>query len=233
MKGSLRTCFHPMSERYNKRKEFYDTMNLKNMKKTLAAAAVIAVCAMLAACGGDSGSADNASTSAESTSAAADTSDTEAEAETAAEADTEETDGESGTVEGVTDSENPLQSLADAATSVGEWPALMEVTDPQMLSDFFLLDAENENYRNMIVLQCPMSATMTELIIIETSDTDAAVSDLEARRQKAIEQDAFYPNDVDLANASIVGTEGDYAYFILAWDAAEAEKALAEAVKAL
>ncbi|MBD5138324.1 MAG: DUF4358 domain-containing protein [Ruminococcus sp.] len=204
-------------------------MNLKNMKKIIAAAAAIAMCAMLAACGGDSGSADNASTSAESTSAAADVSETETETE----ADTEEAEVESGTVEGVTDSENPLQSLADAATSVGEWPVLMEVTDPQMLSDFFLLDAENKNYRNMIVLQCPMSATMTELIIIETSDTDAAVSDLEARKQKAIEQDAFYPNDVDLANASIVGTEGDYAYFILAWDAAEAEKALAEAVKAL
>lgn len=199
------------------------------MKKIIAAAAAIAMCAMLAACGGDSGSADNASTSAESTSAAADVSETETETE----ADTEEAEVESGTVEGVTDSENPLQSLADAATSVGEWPVLMEVTDPQMLSDFFLLDAENKNYRNMIVLQCPMSATMTELIIIETSDTDAAVSDLEARKQKAIEQDAFYPNDVDLANASIVGTEGDYAYFILAWDAAEAEKALAEAVKAL
>ena len=218
-----------MSERQNKRKEFYDIMNLKNMKKIIAAAAAVAMCAMLAACGGDSGSADNASTSAESTSAAADVSETETETE----ADTEEADVESGTVEGVTDSENPLQSLADAATSVGEWPVLMEVTDPQMLSDFFLLDAENENYRNMIVLQCPMSATMTELIIIETSDTDAAVSDLEARKQKAIEQDAFYPNDVDLANASIVGTEGDYAYFILAWDAAEAEKALVEAVKAL
>ena len=231
MNVSFRTCFHPMSERHNKRKEFYDIMNLKNMKKIIAAAAAVAMCAMLAACGGDSGSADNASTSAESTSAAADASEAETESET--EADTEEAEVESGTVEGVTDSENPLQSLADAATSVGEWPVLMEVTDPQMLSDFFLLDAENKNYRNMIVLQCPMSATMTELIIIETSDTDAAVSDLEARKQKAIEQDAFYPNDVDLANASIVGTEGDYAYFILAWDAAEAEKALVEAVKAL
>lgn len=201
-------------------------MKLKNMKRIIAAAAAVSMCIMLAACGGDSGSADNASTSAETTSAA-DVS------ETKTEADTEEAGGESGTVEGVTDSANPLQPLADAATSVGEWPALMEVTDPQMLSDFFLLDAGNENYRNMIVLQCPMSATMTELIIIETSDTDAAVSDLEARRQKAIEQDAFYPNDVDLANASIVGTEGDYAYFILAWDAAEAEKALAEAVRKL
>lgn len=202
-------------------------MKSKNMKKIIAAAAAVSMCVMLAACGGDSGSADNASASAETTSAAADVS------ETKTEADTEEAGGEEGTVGGVTDSANPLQPLADAATSVGEWPALMEVNDPQMLSDFFLLDAGNENYRNMIVLQCPMSATMTELIIIETSDTSAAVSDLEARRQKAIEQDAFYPNDVDLANASIVGTEGDYAYFILAWDAAEAEKALAEAVKNL
>ena len=126
-----------------------------------------------------------------------------------------------------------MQPLADAALSVGEWPSLWEVTDPQILSDFFLLDETNENYRNMIVFQCPMSATMTEVIIIEAEDVESAKSDLEARRQKAIDQDAFYPNDVDLANASIVGTEGNYAYFILAGNAAEAETALVEAIKAL
>ncbi len=128
---------------------------------------------------------------------------------------------------------NPLQSVVDAATAVGEWPSLMEITDTLMLTEYFMLDPENENYRNLMVMQCPMSAVMTEIIIIEADDVEAAKADLNARREKAITQDAWYPNDVELAESSIVGTEGDYAYFILAGSAAEAEAAIVEALKAL
>lgn len=196
-------------------------------KKFAAAAAALSLCAgALTACG-DSSEAPETTTSVSSETAVSEEmlvtdSDTETETET----DTESAEGETGA--------NPLQPLADAALeSGGEWPSLWEVTDPQMLSDFFLLDAENENYRNMIVLQCPMSANMTEIIIIEADDTEAAMADLEARRKKAQEQDAFYPNDIEKAGASIVGSEGDYAYFILADNSSEAETAIIEAIKAL
>lgn len=128
---------------------------------------------------------------------------------------------------------NPLQGVVDAALAVGEWPAMMEITDEMMLTEYFKLDPANANYRNLMVMQCPMSATMSEIILIEADDVDAAKADLEARREKAINQDAWYPNDVELAEASIVGTEGDYAYFILAGSAAEAESAIVEALKAL
>lgn len=213
------------------------TMNFKNIKKTAAAISALALCAaLLTSCGGNG---NNEETSAPSetpvVSDETDTSDTAEEDESEA-ADTDAADeaDDTGETDGGENADpNPLQPLADAALSVGEWPSLWEVTDPMMLSDFFLLDAANENYRNIIVLQCPMSATMTELIIIEADDTESAKTDLEARRQKAIDQDAFYPNDVDLANASIIGSEGNYAYFILAGSAAEAETALVEAVKAL
>lgn len=213
------------------------TMNFKNIKKTAAAISALALCAaLLTSCGGNG---NNEETSAPSetpvVSDETDTSDTAEEDESeAADADVADEDDDAGETDSGEDADsNPLQPLADAALSVGEWPSLWEVTDPMMLSDFFLLDAANENYRNIIVLQCPMSATMTELIIIEADDTESAKTDLEARRQKAIDQDAFYPNDVDLANASIIGSEGNYAYFILAGSAAEAETALVEAVKAL
>ena len=209
------------------------SMNFNNIKKTIAAISALALSAsLLTACGGNDG---NAETSAPSeTPAVSDETDTSIAAEEdGSEAAADDTD-DAGETDGEEDADaNPLQPLADAALSVGEWPSLWEVTDPMMLSDFFLLDAANENYRNMIVLQCPMSATMTELIIIEADNAESAKTDLEARRQKAIDQDAFYPNDVDLANASIVGTEGNYAYFILAGSAAEAETALVEAIKAL
>lgn len=128
---------------------------------------------------------------------------------------------------------NPLQGVVDAALAVGEWPAMMEITDEMMLTEYFMIDPANANYRNFMVMQCPMSAIMSEIIIIEADDVDAAKADLDARRNKAITQDAWYPNDVELAEASIVGTEGNYAYFILAGSAAEAETAIVEALKAL
>ncbi|MBP1549224.1 MAG: DUF4358 domain-containing protein, partial [Oscillospiraceae bacterium] len=97
---------------------------------------------------------------------------------------------------------NPLQGVVDAALAVGEWPAMMEITDEMMLTEYFMLDPANANYRNLMVMQCPMSATMSEIIIIEADDVDAAKADLDARRNKAITQDAWYPNDVELAEAS-------------------------------
>lgn len=208
-----------------------------NFKKIIAMTGAIAVCAgLLTACGGDSGTAENtsATTTSEETVISEDglaTEDTVSEQEEEASAD-EITDsiGEETSAE---EEANPLQPLADAAIMSGEWPTLWEVTDAQMLSDFFLLDAANENYRNILVLQCPMSANMTEIIIIEADDVSAAVADLEARQKKAREMDAFYPNDVEKAEASIVGSEGDYAYFILADGASDAETALVEAIGAL
>ena len=193
--------------------------------KNIAAALVAVMCIGLAGCGDQTS--EEATTSAEITSA--ETSETtEASPETEASEDIGDTDPEEG--EGT---ENPLQPIADAGLAVGEWPALWEVDDDMILEDFFLLDANNENYRNMIVLQCPMSANMTELIIIEANDVDAAKADLEARQKKAQEKDAWYPDDVERAGASIVGTEGDYAYFILCGDPGEVEKAITDYIKTL
>lgn len=219
------------------------------MKKIIAMISAVAMCAaMFTAC--SSNDAETTETTADTTVAEVtdDTvNDTAIENETTADtmeeipAETEESVDESdASVEDDAPVEdggevgaNPLQTIVDAGLAVGEWPAMMEVTDTMMLTDYFMLDPENANYRNMIVMQCPMSATMSEIIIIEADDVEAAKADLNARRDKAISQDAWYPNDVELAEASIVGTEGDFAYFILAGAAAEAEPAIVEAIKAL
>ena len=119
---------------------------------------------------------------------------------------------------------NSLKPIIEKITSESEWPALDMVTDPTILSEYFLLDASNENYKEMIVMQCPISAVMSEIIIIQADDVDAAAEDLKARQQKAIDQDAWYPDDIDMANNSIVGTCGDYAYFIIGSEAETAEK---------
>jgi len=202
------------------------------MKKIIAMISAIAVCtAIFTAC--SSGETETPeTTTAETTISETIAEETEAATEEAP-AETEESVEEAPSEDGGEVSANALQPVADAALAVGEWPAMMEVTDTMMLTDYFMLDPENANYLNMLVMQCPMSATMSEIIIIEAEDVEAAKADLNARRDKAISQDAWYPNDVELAEASIVGTEGNYAYFILAGAAAEAEPAIIEAIKAL
>ncbi len=218
------------------------------MKKIIALIFAAAMCAsVLTGCGSDNAETETtvSETTIEETTAeivvseeeTSETEETTVEVMEEVPADTEETEAPAEEEAPSEDSDevgaNPLQAAVDAATTVGEWPTLMEITDTLMLTEFFKLDPDNANYRNMIVMQCPMSAIMTEVIIIEADDVDAAKADLEARREKAITQDAWYPNDIELAEASIVGTEGDYAYFILAEAAAEAESALVEALKAL
>ena len=202
------------------------------MKKIIAMISAIAVCtAIFTAC--SSGETETPeTTTAETTISETIAEETEAATEEVP-AETEESVEEAPSEDGGEVSANALQPVADAALAVGEWPAMMEVTDTMMLTDYFMLDPENANYLNMLVMQCPMSATMSEIIIIEAEDVEAAKADLNARRDKAISQDAWYPNDVELAEASIVGTEGNYAYFILAGAAAEAEPAIIEAIKAL
>lgn len=123
-------------------------------------------------------------------------------------------------------STNPLRPMADRALAEGEWPFMDEVTDPVIISEFFTLDVSNSNYNGLIIMQCPMSASMSEVIIIDAVDVDSAKADLEARRTKAIETDAWYPHDQELAEASIVGTNGSYAYFIIGDSAADAESAI-------
>lgn len=181
-----------------------------------------AVCLLtFTACGKDSTEGKASATESETTTATTASEETTAEA-----AGTEEVTDDTGS-----ESANPLMPIADAAVAADQWPSLWEVTDAQLISDFFTLDAANENYKNLLVLQCPMSANMSEIIIIEAEDVNAAKADLEARQQKAQTQDAFYPDDVERAGASIVGTEGNYAYFIMGDPAANAETAIVDYIK--
>ena len=130
------------------------------------------------------------------------------------------------TAEDVVDeyAENPLSPVIDKVLSESEWPALSIVTDETILKEFFLLDPAD--YKEMIVMQCPISAKMSEIIIVNSDDISAAEEALNARRQKAIDQDAWYPNDVELAQNSIVGTNGSYAYFIIGDNAEAAEASI-------
>lgn len=194
------------------------------MKRTIAAAAaVMLVMSMFTGCGkkNQTNAAQSETTSAvsETTQTTTQTSQTMTESSASSEISQETSEENVETV-------NPLNHLAEAALAVGEWPAMAEVTDENILSDYFLLDKNNQNYKNLIVMQCPMSANMSELIIIEAEDTSAAADDLKERRKKAQETDAFYPADEEKAKNAIVGTSGDYAYYILSSEPEKSEEAI-------
>ncbi len=188
-------------------------------RKIAAFAAAMAVCAAgFSACGNDNSDTQETTAATTASDVPAVTDDTE----TVSESDSGEA---SETDSGETETSPLLEAVQNSIEGL-EWPFMEAVTDKDFIADFFLLDTENANYKNIVVMQCPMSANLTEMIVIEADDVSSAKADLEARRTKAQEQDAFYPDDVERAGAAIVGTEGSYAYFIMGNEPEKAEEAL-------
>ncbi len=121
-----------------------------------------------------------------------------------------------------------FKKAVETVISSVEWAKLDEVTDEQILTEFFKLDKNNANYKDIIVMQCPMSAVTAELILIEAQDgkVEDVKADLEARREKLINVDAFYPDSQAIAEDSIIGVHNNVVYFIAAEKAAESEEIL-------
>ena len=105
--------------------------------------------------------------------------------------------------------------------------------DKDIIQEYFTLQADNPNYKQILVMQCPMSAVIAEIILIQAEDTQSAMQDLQARKDKLINTDAFYPEHKEIAEQSIVGSYGDIVYFIADYDAQESEKVLLEYLKTL
>lgn len=126
-----------------------------------------------------------------------------------------------------------LHAMVDEITSKVEWASLSEIDDKDIIQEYFTLQADNPNYKQILVMQCPMSAVIAEIILIQAEDTQSAMQDLQARKDKLINTDAFYPEHKEIAEQSIVGSYGDIVYFIADYDAQESEKVLLEYLKTL
>ena len=126
-----------------------------------------------------------------------------------------------------------LTSIVNEITSKVEWASLSVIDDDQLISEFFKLDANNPNYKDILVEQCPMSAVIAEIILIQANDVNSAMKDLEVRKQKLIDTDAFYPEHKEIAQQSIVGSYGNIAYFLASDSSAESEKVLKEYLDSL
>lgn len=191
------------------------------MKKVLAIiVSTFVLTACLSACSDDETSSSSQAT--ESSSTTESETEKETEEETTEETDAPETEG------------TDLEKLTNAVEAHFNNEIFFEVVeDETMLLENFLIDVKNENFKKVRVISNPMSAVLCEIMVIETADgkVDEAVASFEARKTKLIEQDAFYPNLVEVAEQSIIGKEGNIAYFIAAEDSAGAEQALLEVLK--
>lgn len=125
-------------------------------------------------------------------------------------------------------SEVDLQAMVDYITSNVEWASLMQIEDPDLISEYFTLNATDPNYKQLLVSQCPMSAVVAEIILIQAEDVQSAKDDLTARRDKLINTDTYYPEHVEIAEESIIGSVGDIVYFIAGENAQESENVLLE-----
>lgn len=192
------------------------------MKKAFITAVVSAMLmCTLTACGGTT---ESSSSVAEETTTVTTTTATESQSEALTAVTTPSQEETESTADA---EENPLMKYINPLVQRSEeleLPALAEVTDPDMILDYFKLD--KNKYPDMVIMQCPMSAAMAEIIIINTQDKDSAKSDLEIRKEKLINTDVFYPDHEDIAKNSIIGEDGDYVYFIATTDAKLVEEAL-------
>ena len=203
------------------------------MKKLIA---MMLLCSLVFSACGNTNDTDQSQTEQSQTAPETTVAETEAVSETSA--DTSDTAEISDTSEAslpsddetATDSSgnSPLADAVSAVTDAVEWPAMEQITDPDIALEFFKLDLNNPNYNDIIIMQCPMSAVMAEIIVINAQDVDSAKEDLLQRQAKMRETDAFYPNDVEVAEKSIVGVSGNFVYFIAGTNAAESEEILAE-----
>lgn len=116
------------------------------------------------------------------------------------------------------------KELADTVLNSVEFPGMMEVTESAMLDS--IIDFSDYGITDYCVYQQMMSVHLCEIIIVRSNDTEAVLKALNDRKDKLINQLAFYPEQQDSANATVVGKKGSVCYLIAHTDAAEAEKAL-------
>ncbi len=108
------------------------------------------------------------------------------------------------------------KEIVDTIMQAGEWPQLQPIEDNTMLKEYMLIDAENPDFEEVYAVRPMMSGQISEVIVIKAADgkIDAAKSALEARKEKLVSTDAFYPEHKEFAEKAIIETVGNYAILI-------------------
>ncbi len=191
-------------------------------KKILSVILTAALIVTAAACGNN----DDATTTTTTTEATTttevveDVTDVEEETEDEGTADTETSD-------------LSCQALSDVVINSGvELPAIGLVEDEAILTD--VLGYDLSLFSEYSITMHMMSAHLIELTIVKPADgqKDAALEHLNNRMNQLKTEVAFYPEQQETADQTVVGEAGDYLYLLCCKDAAKAADALKAAVGA-
>ncbi len=150
---------------------------------------------------------------------------TDAEEETPEAEDDTETDD--------TTSDLSCQALSDVVINSGvELPAIGLVEDEAILTD--VLGYDLSLFSEYSITMHMMSAHLIELTIVKPAEgqKDAALEHLNNRMNQLKTEVAFYPEQQETADQTVVGEAGDYLYLLCCNDAAKAADALKAAVGA-
>ena len=125
------------------------------------------------------------------------------------------------------------QALSDVVINSGvELPAIGLVEDEAILTDVMGYDLSL--FSEYSVTMHMMSAHLIELTIVKPAEgqKDAALEHLNNRMNQLKTEVAFYPEQQETADQTVVGEAGDYLYLLCCNDAAKAADALKAAVGA-
>ncbi|MCM1055977.1 MAG: DUF4358 domain-containing protein [Bacteroides sp.] len=127
--------------------------------------------------------------------------------------------------------EKTARELLETVLNSIEFPQTVDVTDESRIADMGIDLSVAEDYA---VVQQMLSVDVVEVVVLKVRDgeMDAALEMLKARKESLINDFAFYPEQVESANATVVGSERDVAYLICHADAATAEEKLIDEISA-
>lgn len=190
-------------------------------KKILSVILTAALIVTAAACGNNTEETTTTTTEAATTTEVVeDVTDVEEETEDEGTADTETSD-------------LSCQALSDVVINSGvELPAIGLVEDEAILTD--VLGYDLSLFSEYSITMHMMSAHLIELTIVKPADgqKDAALEHLNNRMNQLKTEVAFYPEQQETADQTVVGEAGDYLYLLCCKDAAKAADALKAAVGA-
>lgn len=115
--------------------------------------------------------------------------------------------------------------LAKIVQNSVEFPQTVNVTDKDQIEAMGIDLSIAEDYA---VVQQMLSVDVVEIVILRVKEDnmETAVESLQKRKESLIHDFAFYPGQVESAEATVVGSKGDIAYLICHKNADTAETEL-------
>lgn len=119
--------------------------------------------------------------------------------------------------------------LADVVLNSVDFPQTVKVTDTEQIEAKGIDLSLTEDYA---VIHQMLSVDVVEIIILKVKDgsLNTVVDSLKKRKEALIHDFAFYPGQVESAEATVVGSKGDIAYLICHKNADTAESRLLEEI---